>query len=97
MQQTFAVVAVCKPSCRWITFNFKFNLQPVGRTDLGLPHQRALVIRSAGLGRTLSALPLPDKQWTVAGHFPDTRRFPLHAGTCRYCKRPITANMPELR
>ena len=27
MMIAFAVVAVCKPSCRWITFNFKFNFK----------------------------------------------------------------------
>lgn len=39
--------------------------------------------------KTLSALPLPDKQWTVAGHFPDTQYF---SASCRHLPLLQTAD-----
>jgi hypothetical protein len=74
--------------------HFQFQIQfqirtAVGRTDLDY---RTSGLWSFGLldwVKTLSALPLPDKQWTVAGHFPDTQYF---SASCRHLPLLQTAD-----
>lgn len=77
-------------------FQFQIRVQPWAGLTLDYRTSGRWSFRPLDWGRTLTGWPVPDKQWTVAGHFPDTRSFPV---SCKHLllSTADSSNMPERR